>query len=688
LNTKAIFDNAKGLVGTIANHMTHHSLIVNERMLYRGKQLGVGMTEMIDVDGKMVEKSFISASIDVDGNAVEETLGAFMNAIVDAAKDPYISRANINQKTANVAFMLARSGASRDFIVAFMGQPILKRYVELAEITEGRISPVIRVDGRKQSALDQVLAEYGWSNVNEKRSLSAEFRESNVNLRKNGKVTMTAAELKDNILNPNKEVTVDSSASELEVLGQFLEWQERSKDLGDFVKVSKADVNGATKNLVTAGIAKRLMDKVINEDKFIGLDKFLGFTKVEEDGETIIEWSGDKMIGTFFTNSVLAIKEVMKDSFVSETPAMETAMLNIAAKQGITIRPTADGEVMANKLMDNLFTAMNSVESSPYYLSQAELGQLIIGNEDKVSLGERLKAAQNAPELFDNTFIHNLATSNGKYKLPWMSPKSMDVNSKNQLYLDWLAIRKYDETLYKDLIYMSFYTSGLQNSFGSFASHIPTEFLLENGYIEFMAEMKDLMSSPTALQEMEDKVIRHLWSINEIVPSFGGGEVEPIKNHEGRTLATNEIFWANPSISKQLIIGENARGNAEFKKFIKRDTSGMDESANWELYELQGYIGKGKERAPVYARTTKMGYSHKGVKLFEYFKDNGSSMIKKNKVTKYEVIEDFKDQITELPQQIVTSEVPDNNYRMTTEDLSPEEKEDATKRGMVCTISR
>lgn len=43
-----------------------------------------------------------------------------MNAIVDAAKDPYIARANINL-TAGTAFMLARAGVPREWIVSFYG---------------------------------------------------------------------------------------------------------------------------------------------------------------------------------------------------------------------------------------------------------------------------------------------------------------------------------------------------------------------------------------------------------------------------------------------------------------------------------------------------------------------------------------------------------------------------------------
>ena len=63
--------------------------------------------------------------------SISKVISAFLNAYVDVAKDPYISRGNHNDVTANATFLLVRSNVDIRFINRFIGQPILREYVKL-----------------------------------------------------------------------------------------------------------------------------------------------------------------------------------------------------------------------------------------------------------------------------------------------------------------------------------------------------------------------------------------------------------------------------------------------------------------------------------------------------------------------------------------------------------------------------
>ena len=62
---------------------------------------------------------------DRDGNSIMSWIGAFINAHVDMAKDPYVSKINVNPFTYNISNLLIRTGFGKQG-VCFLCSPILK----------------------------------------------------------------------------------------------------------------------------------------------------------------------------------------------------------------------------------------------------------------------------------------------------------------------------------------------------------------------------------------------------------------------------------------------------------------------------------------------------------------------------------------------------------------------------------
>jgi hypothetical protein len=68
---------------------------------------------------------------------IGDSLTAILNAFVDIAKDPYISKGNWIMSTTNVGNMLLRLGAHPLYVVNFLANPIIKQYVDFQKSKEG-----------------------------------------------------------------------------------------------------------------------------------------------------------------------------------------------------------------------------------------------------------------------------------------------------------------------------------------------------------------------------------------------------------------------------------------------------------------------------------------------------------------------------------------------------------------------
>lgn len=686
LDTKALFDSAKSLVGVIANHMAHHSIAVHADMFYSGVNLGVGKT-VTSADGK--EHSLVSVATDVDGYAVEETLGAYMNAIVDATKDPYIARANINQVTASTAFMLARSGASREWISAFIGQPIIREYVELMNTTEGRLAPRVLIDGKQVNALEQILHKY--QNVIGKVS-EEEFRTKFPQLgRTNGKINTTTEQLIKGITNPD---TSDQFISnQMHVLAQFIKWQSNATgNLKPLIAASKADVNGAGKSIISTRLLKTEMGGLIGSRAIGNLEKFLGYELVEtHDGvtyfdeektkpvySTTVKWKNEMMLGTYYNNTVETLLEVVGPLFFAENEGVRSLVDEFVTVQGVRLT-----EENMEFIIQQAFAAMNSGENSPYHASEEDLRRYLYGSpqlhgapvRENFSIGDRVKKAQEDPLLAENAFIKNLAIKPGAAALPWLSPKALDVDAKNELYLAWAEIKDYaaDPNLYKDLIKMAYYTSGLGPGFGTFHEHIPSQFLQEEGYAGFYGEMSESINSRNSLGGLVEKISKHQWKNSKIVPPISKKQVNQIK-FKDVGLSLREGFAADtrkvPALSNTSII-------YPVKKFVKIGFyNEKQDSYTWVLYKHAGFLEDG---TAAYFATNKQGFKGQGLNFYEYNVEDGS-VFAENTVTLSPQMAAIRDFVQENPGWGDRGTQED----VALEDISQKDKDDAAQDNLFC----
>lgn len=68
---------------------------------------------------------------------IGETLGTILNAFVDIAKDPYISKGNWTTSTTNVGNLMMRMGVHPLYVINFLGNPIIEEYNQFQQNNEG-----------------------------------------------------------------------------------------------------------------------------------------------------------------------------------------------------------------------------------------------------------------------------------------------------------------------------------------------------------------------------------------------------------------------------------------------------------------------------------------------------------------------------------------------------------------------
>lgn len=620
LNTKVTFDNAKSLVGVIANHMSHHSLSKEAQLEFNDYYLGIGNRK----NGNTV----FDLENNTDGVAIFNVLMKYMNAIVDAAKDPYISRANINQSTAGTAFMLARAGVPEQWITAFIGQPIIRDYISNQGKTEGRFKQdFYDADRRKRlNAMDLTLKAYSTSGIMTPQELASE------------EYNMNTVDL-DTLVN-NLTIEELDKKDQLKIFKKFLEYQKMAKALNDVITFTKVDVKGATKTINTAKLQENLFNKIIADNQILNFDKLIGFKNTEE-GIEFLKEEGRRMMGAYYENSVLASIDMYQNKLLSTSHSATSFLNNIAFQTGYTnLTPSSEVEDIVVKI-PNEFQAALFTQTKAFNLTSGELFTLLFGRESKVGQPAQLSVAtmlQNAKDsdLKENKLISDLKIRKGLNGMPdniylpnnALHPVSIDVylESMQELYAN-----PETKELADKLILYSFYSSGFSAAVGSFYTAIPSDWLRDRGYFAEVTKLVEESSYGEYDESLEDKFFKNNYMDTRFVPVVHSKGYRPIVlNADNRRLPDSVGFALNTEDNDGYTSGINANGQLIYKPFVRRSMTYQDGTSEELLYRLAFYV---EGDTPIYLRVNKLGNQTGANTIKEYNGTGDISVIKNNNVS-------------------------------------------------------
>ena len=540
---KVLFDQSKGLVGVIANNLSHHNSTQMDDLLH-SEYLGVGK--------KVNGKSPVSSISDTEGNIVSNWLSLYMNAIVDAAKDPFIAKANINNYTAPVAFMLLRAGVPILWVNAFIGQPILRRLVTKKNKDESKVAKKeYDKKGRRLLGEDQLILEINEALAKTQANVATNgFNDiKKTVLKKIGGITLK--KLEDNIKNP----LTTSVQDEALILAAFLNYKEKAKDVNEVIRAAKSDVS-VGKNLTEAFIKELNLAKVITDKKIINVEKAFGVVEVDGDitgPAGYLNIDGSKMVGSYHKNAVQQMNKMFSNMSLMSSNAVRSTLFNIL----FSINPE---KVHDSKAIDDITNEIYS------YIAGTELAGITDGNYKSLFFGsqstarkmERFKRSN--PDFIDsNLLLSDMTIIFKDEETPIDYIKFRNKSQDRELYQQaWEELYIENEELADELFKYSFHASGFNRNLFSFYQYIPTNSYIKSGFVEFMTNLNIAAGYPGLLGEKaEETIIKHLSDNSRILKTVPAQEKKPL----GKGISTNKLFTL--SNSTDFGIGKNSNGEVE-----------------------------------------------------------------------------------------------------------------------------
>lgn len=137
-NQRNSFVMGKAWVGIVAQHITGHSNGQKAGVYVDNKEFTLSLPH-----NKLGEYVSVSGITDSEGKYISDNLSEYINAIVDIAKDPYIMKLIYSGQIVDLAMFLTRAGVSPKNTAMFLGQPIIREFVQSADNNDKRLNSLI-----------------------------------------------------------------------------------------------------------------------------------------------------------------------------------------------------------------------------------------------------------------------------------------------------------------------------------------------------------------------------------------------------------------------------------------------------------------------------------------------------------------------------------------------------------------
>lgn len=521
-NIKTSFRGGKTGIGILANNIVDHSQAQQFDLKLNGINLGRGN---ISPEGETV---FSGKYCEGEENfKISSVLSWFANAFVDIAKDPYITKGNFNDTTLSTTMMLVRAGIDPKWIIGFMGQPILKDYVELVNSNKGRIKDYTNIK-------NVLLNKYDTEDI----------RKVDLNI--------SYSELENSIKNPD---TVENfNATQLGILELFLNLDRSAKRLQEQIRASKQNTNGAGKSNIETFTSTQLVAKIRHENKIGNFDnKFKGTA-----------------LGSAYKNSIKLLQEMFGNFLFSDNSVNIEAMSEIFKEQGNLFATDLD---LNTKVSGELYSYVSS--GLPFF-RDTDLKSLLFGNNSIASRVYELKYNSKSP-VKNNLLIQYLevqkpiGSNPGTIGINQFRDKSVSI--QNQLSQSWEELLNNENPKIRqgaeDMVKYAFWSSGFNSTSKSFFEYIPYKYLKQIGFGEYMDEF---MKNP-------DNGI-----IDSFKEQFYQNNLDIVQDVSKKDFRNNKgIYKIEEKSLPKYVIGYsliNGETQVEYYRYLKQDKN---------LFKLQGY---------------------------------------------------------------------------------------------------
>lgn len=606
LELKHKLKGGKANVGITANHLVNvvYSQIGESHI---AADLGVGHFD--PEFGKFGGTRLFEFKTKGENAYITKEISSFLNAFVDIAKDPYIVEGNYTTKTSNVAFMLLRAGASKEWITRYFKQPIINDLLDEMERQDAKIVDAFIPEDKRPArmVLSRMMQRRVFDAKNRQDLNETQRKELVEKIEKENKTwenwfkaedsgSNAITQLRQRGLNQKSVIENELKSSkfgnQVVLLKAFEEHTKLSKSLSNSVNATRSDVRGGGKDFSELLAMKNIIRKAL-DGKVTNVKRIFKQTQV----------------GTFYKNGVEFTEELTSDLFA--VTKFEPTINEIAYAMG----RTTDTQLIQN-IQNSLYTYYYNTgifkeksEDAAY-----QRGLFMGGNSVATAVLREQKKGST------NFLIKNLVPSFEQVKKvddngnPYTEeygfitlPNSVKSGSqfRKHIYNAWLELltssNENDKNLAIRLIHHAFFTTGFQKKFGSIFEYAPHDYFFATGYIKAMElTFNDIDPSIPDVDAMEF-VYRSNAFDDAFVPTLH--RIAKRTQHNEKTVsrqqsALKQKFQQIPGINRsdavQLKI-DDVKKNGMIRPFIK-----YQEANRYFFYK---YIGTVDGKA-VYVKTT------------------------------------------------------------------------------------
>ena len=545
----------------------------------------------------------LSAEYDINRtNKITDIISQFINGFVDVAKEPYVFFLNANTSTNDTISYLLRRKVPIQTIANFMVQPIIDEYLSAQSINE---SMMIKTKGQeldKLSLLNEVQDKY--------KELLKEL-----NGTYNSDLLFTSEELEESLKYSFNDLPKNNSAKikwlkiQLQVLDNFITYQEQATVLNDIMSINKPDTT-TPKNLNSLYTLKVIRKRVKNAN-LISQEYINAFKN-----ETMLKGFHAAQEETEF---------LYTDLFITESKPVKDKLLGLLSLYINTRKSQTDiSEVLdlfKNDFITFLYSTANTVKKGK---RNTFLSSLIpelffdkdFSNEANLDVAQRLASFKKSVKYKQDPFLKSIiplindnkrSQNNIKFFNKKLTKYKEDMLTETfRNYLDSVTSVGKDDHLFLKLQYVFMLQGGLQNSPVSFLDKIPHEY-----YSKLVSiALNHFKDNPEIIENFIDQFYRNNYNNTTLVPKS--------KNNYYKSAEDKFVY-------------DNTNVNSEFpyiKKWIKEENESKIKAGfpkgYWALYK-----GSKGEKETTFSRVSKLG---DGFYLKEYYPTLRPSVIAANNV--------------------------------------------------------
>ena len=549
---------------------------------------------------------------DANGISIMDWTSALINAHVDAAKDSYITRLNVNSYTYDVVALLTSSGVGLNQFY-FLPQPVLK---EIANESIRRGSSKMGLTKKERNDKrwkDSILNKYEKAAKLDKKNFYSRLDDGTLTIEWNGntynvKDLVFNAESNTMLLNAewlkeqlrdhyNKNFSTDWYRNQVIIYEYFTDIQNYSKALSNMVLASQVDTGKMGKNQAELILSLHNIERMMDDPHFTNAEDVYNKT----------------FLGRKLNNSTGLLFDLLKNEMIEFSPGF-LKMVNKFGELSNTYYDRKSNNI--TKYMSEMKFAMQAEFFNEYCKqNNINLKDMFYGNNTIVDRVDRLRnqilTGTRYLELSDNMLLKMLIPGinvEGKPKKFETVLKLRDTDAKNAYTYAWRDLLEHSSeevrNIAKDLIIYSFYTSGGRGT-GIYATLdlVPFEVLGNLSYTvdgvdyTYNQHLKDLLkrSNDNSLDfnKYMDYAFRALQGVEDIVQSATPNRQQL---HEGQTV---------------YITTEQGDYNT---------TTGLPVpylQYNNTLFKLVGRLQNETDYYPVYAATNSINFKERGFTINE-----------------------------------------------------------------------